>query len=141
MKTIVATLFILFAIQPAYVAEARQPSEETCFAYAEADVVWETAKKEAERIQKTANKEAHDAYMRTLSDFSRNPGDDQETMFATMKEAKIVYQNSMKELNDARYATYLEIYKDDGGITNDMEDIMTKRLNREREICRHLYGI
>ena len=60
---------------------------------------------------------------------------------AAFKEARAAYDAALREAEAARGADYISIYQNDGGRRSDVESIMYRLINHDRETCRKLYGI
>ena len=95
------------------------PTIEVCTQYAEANVVFETAKAEAGN--------AYDA--------------DVQEVRAARRDAEAARNAAIEDALNILIQTYLAIYAEDGGTQSDVWDAMVKLLNHQRNRCTKLYGL
>ena len=125
------------------------PTMEACAKYAEADVVFESAQKEAGDVYVAAWRAAGDAFQNKRRTARETAGDNYVTV---VQEASAVYDAATKKasaakdtaIEDARTVltqTYLAIYAEGGGMQSDVWDVMVKLLTHQRELCTEQYGL
>ena len=147
---LLATAVLAFAAT-ASIAAGTDPNLEACIAYAEVDAASNPAlekprasKEEAEDAFTTACVVAPPAGMCTTIGV-RPPRPSAPVAlheaYAVWEEAAAAFDAARKEVQAALNAPYYSIYKDDGGVLSNVESIMVKLLNADRERCRILYGI
>ena len=144
----VAVVFA-FAVPVPSAAESH-PSIEACIAYAEVDAAYDAVRKEAQAAFLAAIKKAKAAYIKkeaqaawegtqAARDAVRKEAEAARN--AARKKAQAANDATRKEAELARDKAYLSVYKEDGGKQSSLESLMSQLLNRDRTICRELYGI